>query len=86
MLALVVPVRAGERSIAIGPLIAALILPTVGVALLAGIPLRRLRSEGELYFGGHVGFWQDTVRGLISSTLYDRGWDVLDITLVVLAR
>ena len=85
VLALVVPVRAGERSIAIGPLIAAVILPTVGVALLAGIPLRRLRSEGELYFGGHVGFWQDTVRSLISSTLYHRGWDLLDITLVVLA-
>ena len=63
------PVRAAARSIAIGPLIAAVMLPTVGVALLAGIPLRRLRSEGELYFGGHTGFWQDTVRSLISSTL-----------------
>ena len=85
VLALVVPVRAGARSIAIGPLIAAVMLPTVGVALLAGIPLRRLRSEGELYFGGHAGFWQDTVRSLISSTLYHRGWDSLDTTLVVLA-
>jgi hypothetical protein len=83
-LALVVPARTGERSVARGQLAAALVLPTVGVALLAGIPLRRLRSEGELYFGGHDGIWQDTVRGLISSTLYGREWDVLEITIVVL--
>jgi hypothetical protein len=80
----VVPAPTGDRPIALGRLAATLALPTIGVALLAGIPLRRLQSEGELYFGGHDGFWDDTIRGLISSTLYRRGWDTLEITLVVL--
>jgi hypothetical protein len=84
VLGLVVPRRAGERTVALGQLGAAVILPAIGVALLAGVPLRRLRSEGELYFGGDEGFWQDTVRSLVSSTLYRRGSDTLDVTFVVL--
>jgi hypothetical protein len=83
VLPLVVPTRTAERSIALGRLCGVLVLPAVAVAFLAGIPLMRLRSEGELYVGGHNGFWQDTVQSLVSSTLYRR-WDVLDIPLVVL--
>jgi hypothetical protein len=79
-----VPARTGERSVSLGRLGAALVLPTVAVAFLAVIPLIRLRSEGELYVGGHNGFWQDTVHSLVSSTLYRRGWDFLGVTFVVL--
>ena len=83
VLPLVVPTRRAKRNIALGRLCALVVLPTVAVAFLAGIPLMRLRSEGLLYFGGHNGFWQDTVKSLVSSTLYRR-WDVLDIAPVVL--
>ncbi len=83
VLPLVVPTRTAKRSIALGRLCALVVVPTVAVAFVAGIPLRRLRSEGQLYFGGHNGFWQDTVQSLVSSTLYRR-WDVLDIAPVVL--
>jgi len=84
VLPLVVPARTGERRAPLGRLGAVLVLPTIAVAFLVGRPLMRLRSEGELYFGGHNGFWQDTVRSLISTTLYRRGGDFLDVTLVVL--
>lgn len=83
VLALIVPART-ERSLSPGRLAAALLPPTLGVAFLAVIPLLRLRSEGELYFGGTDGFWQDTVRSLISSTLYGNRWDALEITFVAL--
>jgi hypothetical protein len=84
VLALVVPLRTGERSVTPGRLAAVLLPPTLGVVFLAGIPLMRLRSKDALYFGGTDGFWQDTVRSLISRTLYGRDWDFLEITFVTL--
>ena len=63
---------------------AAVTAPTLVVAVFAGLPLVRLRREGELYFGGDDGFWQDTVDSLVSGTLYRRGGDDLVAVLVVL--
>jgi hypothetical protein len=57
---------------------------TITVAALAGIPLTRLRSAGELYVGGDDGFWRDTVRTLVESTLFRRGPDALVVALVLL--
>lgn len=34
-------------------------------------PLMKIRSVGDLYFGGTSGFWSDTVGSLVDSTLYD---------------
>ena len=84
VLAVVLPAGTGERPVSLRRLGAVLVLPTVGVALLAGLPLERLRSEGELYFGGDTGFWQDTVHSLASNTLYHQGPAMLTWTLVVL--
>jgi hypothetical protein len=84
VLPLVVPAPRGRRPVALGWLAAAVVLPTLGVVFLAGIPLLRLRSDGELYFGGNNGFWQDTAYGLISSMFYGHGWHVAEVALVVL--
>jgi hypothetical protein len=50
------------------------LLPQLGTAIaLIAILLpivRKLRSEQALYFGGDIGFWNDTVASLIESTLY----------------
>jgi hypothetical protein len=83
-LGLVVPSRPRAGGATLAGIGASVLVPTVGVALLAGVPLARLRSEGELYFGGASGFWRDTVYGLVSSTLYHRGWDALAVGVVVL--
>jgi hypothetical protein len=84
VLSLCVPARTSARGPARARIAAAVTLPTVGVVLLVGRPLLRLRSEGALYFGGDDGFWRDTVYSLSSSTLYGRGGDVLAVSLVVL--
>jgi hypothetical protein len=76
-----VPRPPRPRTFPFRSLLATVGLPTAGVALLAVIPLVRLRSAGALYFGGHDGFWQDTARSLVSSSLYRRGFDELDDVL-----
>jgi hypothetical protein len=79
-----VPARTGPTGAALARIAAAVSLPVLAVVLLVVVPLLRLRSEGELYFGGERGFWRDTVYSLVDSTLYRRGWDVLAALLVVL--
>ena len=83
VLALVVPRHIRGRRATGTWLAAAVVLPTIVVALLAARPLDRLKSAGELYVGGDDGFWQDTARSLVSSTLYRRGGEFLEIALVV---
>ena len=75
--------RACEVRVDLHRLAAAIIAPTLAVAYLGGVPLIRLRSEGELYYGGETGFWHDTVRSLISSSLYHRGGDLFHLALAV---
>jgi hypothetical protein len=82
--ACLVPDRAGKGTIAPRRLGAVLALPTAGVVILGIIPAARLRSKGELYFGGDDGFWEDTVDSLVTSTLYGRDWELLDVMLVAL--
>jgi hypothetical protein len=75
---------AGNDGLPLGRLCAALAIPVVGVAVFALRPLMRLRRASELYAGGDDGFWQDTVYSLVSSTFHRRGWEVVDVTVVVL--
>jgi hypothetical protein len=84
VVAVSVPARTGVTGAALGRIAAAVSLPVLAVVLLVVVPLLRLRSEGELYFGGERGFWRDTAYRLITSTLYRRGWDALAVVLVVL--
>jgi hypothetical protein len=77
------PAPSGRRPLALGPLGAALALPTVGVVFLAVVPLARLRSDNALYFGGDRGFWADTVHSVVASSVYRRS-DLLSVMLVVL--
>jgi hypothetical protein len=84
VLAVGLPARNRMTRAALARTAAAVSLPTLGVVLLVVVPLLRLRSAGELYFGGERGFWRDTVYGLIESTLYGRDWDVLAVVLAVL--
>jgi hypothetical protein len=83
LLRTLLPAATGGRPVSLGRLGAALALPTIGVVFLAVLPLARLRSEDELYFGGDRGFWEDTVQSVIASSLYRRS-DLLSVVLVVL--
>jgi len=82
VLAVRLPARNRPTGAALARIAAAVSLPTLGVFLLVVLPLLRLRSAGELYFGGERGFWRDTAYSLVESTLYGRGWDVLAVVLV----
>jgi hypothetical protein len=83
LLRTLMPAPSGRRPVALRPLSAALTLPTLGVVFLAVLPLARLHSEDELYFGGDRGFWADTVRSVVASSLYRRS-DLLSVVIVVL--
>jgi hypothetical protein len=83
VLRIVVPKDGRSDGPPLGRLAAALSLPAVVVLVFTLPPQIRLRRAGELYFGGEDGFWRDTVRSLVSSTLERRDWDVLEVVLVV---
>lgn len=40
-------------------------------AAVISLPLVKLYAIGELYVGGHSGFWSNTLTSLVKSSLYD---------------
>ncbi|MCX6799952.1 MAG: hypothetical protein NT091_02290, partial [Candidatus Falkowbacteria bacterium] len=47
------------------------------------IPIKKLIQANELYFGGTHGFWQDTVRSLVSASLYGNNYGLDNLNLII---
>jgi hypothetical protein len=66
-------------------------LGAISFSLFAGVGLMliRLKRRGQLYYGGHSGFWPDTIRSLVDGSLYDARYAgtvrPVVLTLVVVA-
>ena len=45
-----------------------------GLAAVIGVPIYFLRAGGELYWGGKIGFFHDTLLGLVQDVLYGRSY------------
>ncbi len=60
-----------------------IILSSIVVGALYIVPLQKLLTYHELYYGGDKGFWTDTVTSLIDSTLYAKAIDGLNIILII---
>lgn len=62
---------------------AVLLLTAILLAVLLYVPVQGLIESGELYYGGKTGFFSDTIRSLIDSTLYGQAYFGRDFPIIL---
>jgi hypothetical protein len=85
MVNLTIGIASGKKVSAFYPRLIVLGVTGLGLGLLINKPMAELIRKNELFFGGEIGIWSDTIRSLITKTTYaesDFGILVFGVMLV----